>query len=287
MNLTDWKSRGRYARIRGRRIFYVAEGHGPEALLIHGFPLASWGWRRIWPAITEGYRAIAPDLLGFGFSEKPPGGPYRVSDQADLLEELLSELGAAPPHVIAGAYGVTVAQELLARQRERARPLVRSVCFLNGGLFPEANPVLPSQRLLLSPVGPLLFRFVPFPYFFFRRSVKRMFGRRPPSEADLRELWRLVAFNGGTRVMHELMGYLRERKVHRDRWVGGLRGADVPIRLVLGAADPISGGQAERWRETIVDVEPVVLDSVGHYPQLEAPRVVVDTFDEMAADDGG
>lgn len=284
MKLEDWRGKGRIARIRGHRIFHVVEGRGPDVVLIHGFPVASWGWRRIWPRLTARHRVLAPDLPGFGFSDKPPGGPYRVADHADVVEALLAELDADTPHVVASAYGVTVAQELLGRHRARDEPLLRSVCFLNGGLFPELNPVLPSQRLLLSPVGGLLSRTVPAPlrYFFFRRSVRRVFGaRRPPTEDELRDLWRLVAANGGDRVMHELMAYHEEREAHRDRWVGALRRAPVPLKLVLGRDDPVSGRQAERWREVVPDSEPVVLDGVGHYPQLEAPGAVTEAVEEL------
>lgn len=288
MNLNDWRGKGKFTRFRGHRVFHVVEGRGPDVVLVHGFPVASWGWRRIWPRLTARHRAVAPDLSGFGFSDKPRGGPYGVAEHADLVEALLDELDAEAPHVIASAYGVSVAQELLARHLRSDGPLLRSVCFLGGGLFPELNPVLPSQKLLLSPVGGLLFRVVPFPYFFFRRSVRRMFGtRRPPSDDELRDLWRLLVANGGKRVIHELMRYHEERETHRDRWVGALRGADVRLGLIVGRDDPVSGGQAERWREVVAGRDPVVLDSVGHYPQLEAPGAVMDSFEAMVGDRPG
>ena len=270
-------------RVRGDRIFRVLEGRGEPVLLVHGFPMASWGWHRIWPLLRPRHRLLAPDLLGFGFSDKPPGGPYAIGDQADLLEELLlrSELGA--PHVLASAYGVTVAQELLARHAERSGSLLRSVCFLNGGLFPEDNPILASQRLLLGPGGGLLFRFVPFAERIFRKNMRKVFGERnPPTESELREFWDLLELHGGRRVVHELMRYQIERRQLRDRLVGALEAADVPLRLVLGTADPVSGRQAERWREVVPGSEPVLLEGgVGHYPQLEAPDAVADAFEEL------
>lgn len=283
MSLQAWRERGGTVRIGKHRVFRVLEGHGPPALLVHGFPMASWGWHRIWPRLTDKHSALAPDLLGFGFSDKPPGGPYGIDAQADLLEAVLEGAGLGPPFVLASAYGVTLAQEMLARHAERGKPLVRAVCFLNGGLFPEHNPILPSQKLLLGPLGGLLFRVVPFGELLFRKNMRKVFGERnPPREDELRDYWRLLELNGGKGVVHELMRYQIERIERRDRLVGALRSADVPLRLVLGTADPVSGRQAERWREVVPDSEPVLLDgSVGHYPQLEAPEAVLTAFEDL------
>lgn len=269
--------------MRGHRVFRVLEGRGEPVLLVHGFPMASWGWHRIWPRLRPRHTLLAPDLLGFGFSDKPPGGPYGIGAQADLLEELVERAGMDPPHVLASAYGVTLAQEILARHAEGTGPAVRSVCFLNGGLFPEDNPILPSQKLLLGPGGGLLFRIVPFAERIFRKNMRKVFGERnPPTDAELRDFWQLLELHGGRRVVHELMRYQVERRERRDRLVGALAVADVPLRLVLGTADPVSGRQAERWLEVVPGSEPVLLEGgVGHYPQLEAPEAVADAFEEL------
>lgn len=283
MDLRSWRERGETDRVRGHRIFRVLEGRGEPVLLVHGFPMASWGWHRVWPRLASRFTVLAPDLLGFGFSDKPPGGPYGIGDQADLLEELLARAGLAPPHVLASAYGVSVAQELLARHVERSRPTLRSACFLNGGLFPEQNPILPSQRLLLSPVGGVLFRLVPFAEQIFRKNMRKVFGERnPPTDDDLAEFWHLLERRGGKRIVHELMRYQLERRERSDRLVGALADARIPLRLVLGTADPVSGRQARRWREVVGRPEPVLLEGgIGHYPQLEAPDAVTRAFEDL------
>lgn len=286
MKPEEWRREGQYHRRGSHRVFYRDGGAGGETglLLVHGFPAASWSWRRVWPDLSDRERVVAPDLLGFGFSDKPPGGPYSVFDQADLLEGLLGALRLERVHVLASAYGVTVAQELLARQeegREEGFPFrLLSCCFLNGGVFPGANEVLPAQRLLLTPIGRYLFRFVPFSYRLFRRSFSRVFGsENPPTEEELRQVWELLTRDGGKRVMHELMRYQLTRRSHGDRWVGALARTDVPTALVLGPDDPVSGEQAGRWRETVPDAPLTVLDSgVGHYPQLEAPSATVRAY---------
>ena len=67
-----------------------------------------------------------------------------------------------------------------------------------------------------------------------------------------------------------------ERAANRARWVGALERAPVPIMLVNGEADPVSGGHmADRW-EALLAGRPVVrLPDTGHWPQLENPEAVI------------
>ena len=73
--------------------FHVAEsGSGPLVLLLHGFPEFWWSWRHQLPALAAaGFRAVAPDLRGYGASDKPPRGydvPTLAADVAGLVRAL-------------------------------------------------------------------------------------------------------------------------------------------------------------------------------------------------------
>src|SRR5207302_7736289 len=58
--------------IDGLRMHVVDEGEGPPILLLHGEPTSSYLWRNVIPPLVgNGYRAVAPDLIGFGRSDKP------------------------------------------------------------------------------------------------------------------------------------------------------------------------------------------------------------------------
>ena len=115
MKPADWREAGSYFDFRGHRIFYRDEGSGPALLCIHGFPTASWDWHRVWPELTRRFRVIAADMLGFGFSAKPLPHPYNIHEQADLQSALLEHLGLSSFDLIAHDYGVSVAQEMMAR----------------------------------------------------------------------------------------------------------------------------------------------------------------------------
>lgn len=280
-----WRTYGETRVVRGRRMFVARAGSGEPLLLLHAYPTASWGFHRVWPALAAEHDVIAPDLLGSGFSEKPRGAAYGIDHLADLLESLLAGLGVDRAHVLAHAYGVTAAQELLARSIEREsrnagfRPL--SMCFVNGGLFVEGTHPTTTQKLLLSPIGPMMTRFTPTPYPVFRKKLGRAFGTfRPPDEADFRAIWTLLRHEAGHRTVPYALRYLRERATRRSRWVGALESATVPMCLINGAADPVAGCDVPRiWKELLPGAPLYQLDErVGHYPPLEDPEGTVRAF---------
>jgi pimeloyl-ACP methyl ester carboxylesterase len=282
-----WHREGRTYWHRGHAVFYRMAGNGPALLAIHGFPSASWDWHPIWPELTRRFRVIAPDMIGFGWSRKPLDYEYSIFDEASLHEGLLRELGVERVHVLAHDYGDTVAQELLARHEERVRAggagpgelALESVCFLNGGLFPETHRPRPVQRLLASPLGSLVGRLGTERAF--AAGLTAVFGPDTPPSAELTgELWELLSFDGGQRVLHRLIGYMAERRRHRERWVQPLAFTKVPLRLIDGPSDPVSGAHmVARYRELVPRADVVELAGIGHYPQVEDPSGVLRAFE--------
>ncbi|MCK7551884.1 alpha/beta fold hydrolase [Marinobacter goseongensis] len=282
MRPQQWQSRGRTLNINGFRIFVVDEGQPNQdtILLIHGFPTASWDWHRIWPALRQSYRVVAMDMLGFGFSDKPGRHRYSIHGQADVVEGVVRQLGLGRFHVLAHDYGDTVAQELLARQNSgEGAGQWQSVCFLNGGLFPETHRALLTQKLLLSPLGPLFNKLSNKRRF--NSAMARVFG--PDTKPDARELedfWALVNHNNGKHIFHNLITYMNDRKQHRERWVSAIRDARVPVALINGSLDPVSGAHmVARFRELDLPLAWFgELPRIGHYPQIEAPGEVSGSY---------
>jgi pimeloyl-ACP methyl ester carboxylesterase len=279
--IDEWRVSGDFFDYCGHRIFWRGAGNtdAPVLLLIHGFPTASWDWEAVWPALARRYRLLAVDMIGFGFSDKPANYEYRVADQADIQESFLRLQGVCEYHVLAHNYGDTVAQELLARQPELGdRPKLRSVCFLNGGLFPETHRPTIVQRLLQSPAGGLVTRVMTRDRF--ARSFSRVFGSgTQPTPAQIDAFWKLIVHNEGIRVYTSLIRYIGERRVNRQRWVGALQHADMPLKLIDGVADPVSGAHmVERYRQLVPRPDISILESVGHYPQVETPERVVEEY---------
>ena len=277
MALDTWRANAREFSFGGKRIRYWTAGEGEPLLLIHGFSTASWDWHKVWQPLAARYRLIACDMLGFGYSAKPRGHAYSLIEQADLQQALLSELGIGGAiHVLAHDYGDSVAQELLARHCE-GRIALASCVFLNGGLFPK--PIIRcgcrnccSARSASARPAVLAA--------YARATFGRVFGAQTqPSDAELDDYWRLIAEGNGPAVMHRLIRYMPERVAQRERWVAAMQRGDVPMRVIDGAADPISGAHmVARYRELIPAPDTVLLEGIGHYPQVEAPERVLEHY---------
>ncbi|EJM65305.1 alpha/beta fold hydrolase [Pseudomonas sp. GM55] len=273
--LCVWRKRSREFVFRGQSIRYWTAGQGEPLLLIHGFPSASWDWHYLWQPLTQHFRVIACDMLGFGDSAKPANHEYSLLEQADLQQALLEHLNVEQPvHLFAHDYGDSVAQELLARHYE-SRVELASCVFLNGGLFPETHRPVLMQKLLLSPLGWMIGR--AFSRDGLVRSFRQIFGPQTrPSESQMDDFWSLVESHRGPRIMHKLIAYIPERRVWRNRWVSAMQRGEVPLRVIDGGVDPVSGvHMVERYRELIPEADTVVLPDIGHYPQIEAPGEVL------------
>lgn len=271
--------------------YRIAGDPGAETLvmLIHGFPTCSWDWAPMWADLTARYPCVvAPDMLGFGRAPKPEGYPYRLVEQADLHVALAQSLGARRVLVLAHDYGVSVAQELLARQIDNTLPFeLAGVALLNGGLFPETHRQTRMQKLLRSPLGGLAVRLTTQRAF--DRSFSLVFGPdTKPSRAELDAFWQLLTVNDGHRRLHRLIRYIDDRIAHRARWVGALQRARCPLRLINGPEDPVSGAHmVARYRELVPEPDTVSLPGIGHYPQVEDPAgvwaAVQPFFDRLVA----
>lgn len=259
---------------------------GPRGtiLLLHGFPTCSWDWHKIWPQLSAQYRLIAPDFLGFGLSDKPKGHRYRISEQADLCESVIAALNVSQCHVLSHDYGDTVAQELLARQKDQSLSFkIDRVVMLNGGILPNAHRPRPIQNLLAGPLGPMLKHLLTKKRF--KTSFSQIFGpKTQPVDAELNMLWDFISHNDGHKISHALLHYMAERTENAARWVPTVLSPSEPLLLINGFLDPVSGAHMmQEYRDQGGTADIIELANIGHYPQLEAADQTASTSLEFFA----
>ena len=283
MTLKAWQSTGDFFTYGKHRLFYKKAGQGPALLLLHGFPTASWDWHLIWQPLQKYFTVFTLDLLGFGFSDKPKQN-YLIHQQADIVIAFLSDQKVVSYHLLAHDYGDIVAQEILARANKGVKikknnaPKLLSLCLLNGGLFPETHHPLLVQKVLMSPIGWLVAKL--FTKKKLQQNLEGIFGSNTqPTRKNITDFWTLMTHNQGKRVFHLLIRYMQQRKKYRSRWVGALQQTLIPIQLINGVADPISGAHmVDRYCELIPQPNVVTLEDIGQYPQIEAPEVVLQHY---------
>ncbi len=102
--LPGLKIESREITVNGRRIFYLQGGAGKPVVLVHGGASNSGEWRRIMAQYGDRYRFYAPDLPGFGASDRDPKG-YYLSDYAEFLRDFIALLKLERPAVAGHSLG--------------------------------------------------------------------------------------------------------------------------------------------------------------------------------------
>ena len=121
--LSDFPYRPHYTEVGGLRIAHIDEGprDGPTVLLMHGEPTWSYLYRKMIPlVVAAGYRVIAPDLIGFGRSDKPSQrSDYTYQRHVDWIRTVLEQLDLNSITLICQDWGGLIGLRLVAEHPER------------------------------------------------------------------------------------------------------------------------------------------------------------------------
>jgi haloalkane dehalogenase len=273
----------RFLALPAGRVHYADEGHGPPVLFVHGTPTWSYEWRHLIGALVPGWRCVAPDLLGFGLSDRPRDYPYTPEAHAATLAEFVARLGLDDLTLVVHDYGGPIGLPLALDGPARVRRLV----LLNTWMWPlEDDPGLRrAGRLTASVVGRLLYRrcnaslrlLMPHAYGD-RRKLTPAIHRQylaPFPAADDRErvLWTLARALLGSSAYYSGLWARRDRL--RDR----------PALVIWGLADPaFRPHHLARWITVLGPAARVVrLPGAGHWPHEEEPAAVRDELGRFLA----
>ena len=232
-------------------------------------------------------RTIAPDLVGFGLSDKPAAYSYSLFQQADTIEELLTTLNVRTAHVVSHDLGTSLHSELLARQAEgRLGFELQSSTFLNGSMLQWLAKITPFQQLLaanatLQQAIEICRTMSPERYVQGLQSLMR----RPETitAADAQVMGELLRYQDGHLRLPAIAGYMRERYVHADRWLGGIEKARVARAVRMGRRRPDrprrdGPGSARRYPRAQYHE----LSGLGHFLLIEDPLMVSKKIEEFA-----
>lgn len=282
----EWKQQARPLEVDGLAVatYDLGPVDGRPLTFLHGYPSSSHDVAAVRERLGEGWRVLALDFPGFGASAKPAGHRYSIHACADAVGAMWAAAGVQHTLVLAHDYGVSPAQELLARRAEGALGVeVDGVVWTNGGVYPDLHRPTAGQAALLDPEGgPALAASLDLDLFL--AGVEVTWGTRSPMDRALvGEIYASMADDDGVARMHELLHYVADRRQHADRWRAALEHADLPMAFVWGDLDPVSGAHmAERIEQRVDGAEITRLADVGHWPPLEAPDEVAAAIRRLA-----
>ena len=267
----------RYVEARGARFHVASAGAGPPLLLLHGWPEFWLSWEPVMQRLADRFMLIAPDLRGFGQSDKPDGD-WGAEDHAQDMLALLEALGVPRAGIVGHDVGGAVIQSLARAAPGRCRGL-----FLFDFVYPGIGARMGAPDRLTE-IWYQSFNQLPV-------AVAMMAGNEAATRAYFSHIirhWchRKDAFDA---VMDEFVanfmapgnlagGFAWYRAAHAGRVAMMQGGAaalptiDVPTCVRWAEHDPLFPfGWTDRLGETFSHLDLAIFGDVGHFPHREDP----------------
>lgn len=272
--------RSRFIEVEGVPVHYQEAGdiNSPPMILIHGFASSNLVWSKVLLLLADaGFRVIAPDLPGYGYSGKPGHLDYTITSQAAMVVGFLKKLGIEKMVLVGSSYGGAVAATIALDHPALVEKLI-----LVGAVTNNKPTRHMLMRLLGSPViGDILSPLLASSLTLLRRRMKRVYDRHS---------WELDERRVQARHLP-----LRARDTHRAiirtvrRWDADRISRDAhlispPSLIMWGENDrevPLRDG--ERIHQEIPNSRFIVFQECGHIPHEEYPERFTEVVSEFCS----
>ncbi|MEU7859743.1 alpha/beta hydrolase [Nonomuraea sp. NPDC049141] len=269
----------RMAELDGLRMHYLIEGDGPLLVLLHGWPQTSHCWRRIMPELAERYTVVAPDLRGYGRTDKPTTGFDKRTMAADI-RALVRSLGHSTLTLAGHDRGARVAhryaldhpgevERLIVMDIIPTREMWRRFDMRSGmalGTWHWTFHLQPDLPELLAGANVAAY----LGYFFEKWTVRR-------AELEVDEYVRAFSQPGALRAgFDDYRASFPHDAAHDDAdWDAGRR-LEMPVLALWGSAGlPSRVPVLDIWREYARDVRGAEIPDCGHFLAEERPDIVL------------
>lgn len=270
----------RFTEVDGVNVHYQEAGErdAPAMILIHGFAASNLVWSKVLLELADaGFRVIAPDLLGYGYSEKPRKLDYTIPRQAEMVVSLMQRLGVERAVLIGSSYGGAIAATIALDHPELVEKLI-----LVGAVTNNKPTRFLLMRLFGSPIiGDILSPLLVGSRRLLRIRMKRVYDRHSwvldERRVDARHL--PLRTRGAHRAIIRTVRRWDADRVSRDAHL-----LTVPTLLIWGDTDrevPLRDG--ERLEQEVPNSRLIVFRACGHLPHEEYPQAFVEVVSEFCA----
>jgi len=270
----------RFVEVDGVRLHYQEAGdeNAPPMILIHGFAASNLVWSKVFLEFAAaGYRVIAPDLPGYGYSAKPPHLDYTIAGQAEMIVSFLMQLKIARAVFLGSSYGGAIAATVALDHPELVEKLI---------MVGAVNNNKPTRYLLMrlfgSPIiGDILSPLLVGSRWLLRLRMKRVYDRHSwvldERRVDARHL--PLKTRGAHRAIIRTVRRWDAERVSREAQL-----LTQPTLLLWGDTDrevPLEDGK--RLQEAIPGSRLIVFRECGHLPHEEYPAAFTKLVVEFCA----
>lgn len=300
-NLKDYPFEARYSEVEAGdgsrlRMHYVDEGEGELILCLHGQPSWSYLYRKMIPILTgAGYRVVAPDLVGFGKSDKPTDrANYTFANHVSWMKGFIEALELTDITLICQDWGSLIGLRLVAENQSRfARVLLANGGLPDGKGIPEElspqlnellrnTPALPAEEMFAKLSGPMEDR-PQFMYWvrhadehpdFYPAEVMK--GSLAHCDDDEYRAWSAPFpsedYMAGARQFPSLVPIIPDNPAipaNKAAWQV-FEKFEKPFITAFGDSDPVTKGGEKRWIETVPGAQGqahTIIKGGGHFIQ--------------------
>lgn len=273
-----------FATVNGIKIHFWRAGRGAPLVLLHGWPEFNRTWRRVMPLLTEDFDVIAPDLRGFGDTDKPSPGPSDAATPDALAADLAGLLDALhvkdPAGIVSHDVGAYAAQDFARRWPARTAGLfffncpypgigkrwgepqhLKEIWYQSFHQQPWAASLIGSSRAACD--------------IYFRHFLTHWCGVKTAFDEDF-EAW-IDNFMKPGNLQGGFNWYISANRARLAAITGTalpLPPITTPTRVLWGGLDPVLKAEwADRLPEFFSDIEVSVAPDAGHFVQMEQPEL--------------
>jgi pimeloyl-ACP methyl ester carboxylesterase len=262
------------------QMHYVDEGQGETIVFVHGTPTWSFVWRQQIKSLSNSYRCIAPDHLGFGLSDKPVDFAYTPEAHAHNLEKFIDQLQLKNITLVVHDFGGPIGLAYALKHPEN----VKNIVILNTWMWSleDEKQIMNISNFMAGSIGKFLYLrlafspkiLLPRGYHLRRHLTKDVHSQylKPlSSSANRLGTWRFAA------ALHDSGPYFSQLWEQRDKLrsinkviVWGEKDSLLPIRLL------------DKWTQAFPETKVIRL-TAGHFLQEEMGSSVSDAIREQMA----
>jgi len=256
-----------FVKVNGNRVRFLGDGlsKSEHIMLLHGLGASAERWERVIPIFSKHFHVVAPDIIGFGYSDKPEVS-YTIPFFIDFVKRFARALGMEHLNLVGASLGGHIAAETAITSKNMIDKLV---LVTPAGIMKEATPVL--NFYIATALYPSFDNA--------KKAFERMAGN--PKAVDVvyaRDFVnRMQLPNAKYAFMSSIMG-----SKEAPNLVGRLGRIEAPTLIVWGEKDRmIPARYAEKFQGEIRGSKLAIIKSSGHTPYFEKPEVFCDTVLEF------
>ncbi len=245
-----------FIQIEGHKIRYLESGSSRETLvLVHGLGASAERWNRVMPTFSQDYHVIVPDLIGFGYSDKPLVD-YTPEFFSEFLRNFFEVSGIEKPHIIGSSLGGQITAQYASENPDNIEKLI---LVSPAGVMKQSTPALDAY--IMAALYPN------------EQSAKTAFelmegsGKEVDKEIVDGFIQRMQLPNAKLAFMSTILGLKNAEVI-----TGKLQSILVPTLIIWGSNDPVIPIQyADEFVSSIKDCRFYRMDKCGHTPYVEDP----------------